>query len=620
MIRQHFRCRWTGRCLWLWAAGASLVAFALRMYRLADPALRWDEGWTIAHGTLSWPEVVRIAALEWHPPLFYLLYRLWQLQAGVSVFTARYHAVLAGTLTVPLSYVAAVAWVSDRRIAATAAFCNAMLPLLVYYGQVNRMYAWTPVGILLATWTLLRATEKGSWVRAVWAGIATAAALYLLYHTLWPLMALYLYVLLARPRAWRISLLAAGIALLLFVPWLACASGTLQHRIQPGPLLSVLRHGLDLVGPSVFGLVFAYGRGWMAAGMVGGLLLAGLLLAPSRQRFPLLLPALGILTAVLGVSCSAQAVRFFAVRHLVPAAPYLGLALAWALEQVRRRSPWLLILILGALAATFWPVRTAVYAKMLEVVDPFDPAADWRYLSSLVRPDDLVFFNSLAKAGWYEASRRGQGAPWSYALTWEPIVEPLPVIARRVEAAAENHPRLWFVLYRGTLGASNDLKAWLDVHPRLYPMWGGWADDSLILGYGIPQEPLTGSPTRGSLANGTAELIHARLTPAARSVAAVELVWRVAKRPARPLKVFVHLVSGDGQIVAQHDARLPEPCGDFPAGTCIDRHGIALPASAAGPLTVRIGLYDEETGERMRWQNGDEFLVLGQIRVGYDAP
>lgn len=601
---------------WLLLAGACLGALALRMYQLAAPALRWDEGWTVAHGTLPWSEVVRIAALEWHPPLFYLLYKLWQSLVGVSAFAARYLAVLAGVLTVPLTYVAATAWTSDRRVASIAAFCNAALPLLVYYGQVNRMYAWTPLGVLLAAWALLRATERRTWAWAIGAGIATALALYLLYYTIWPLLALYLYVLLARPRAWRTSLLAAGIALLLFAPWLVYASGTLQYRIQSGPLLPALHNTLEFVGPSVFGLVFAYGRGWTAVGVVGGVLLAGLLVSPRRLWLPMLLPTLGIAIAVIGISYGAQAVRFFAVRHFVPVAPFLGLALAWALEQMRRRSAGLLALAVVVLAVTFWPVRTAVYAKMLEVVDPFDPAADWRYLSPLLRSDDLVLFNNLAKAGWYEESRKGQGAPWSYTLTWEPIVEPLPVIAGRVEAAMENHSRLWFVLYKGTLGANNDLRAWLDAHPRLYPMWEGWVGDTLVLGYISPRVSLEESPARGILVDGHVELTHARFTPAAESGAAVELEWSVRIPLSRPLKVFVHLMSAGGQLVAQHDARLPAFCGASAGEPCTDRHGVALPADATGPLTLRVGLYDEETGERLGWEDGGDFLILGQVQVG----
>ncbi|MDW8068111.1 MAG: glycosyltransferase family 39 protein [Anaerolineae bacterium] len=604
-----------GRFLWLFIAGACLAAFVLRMYQLATPALRWDEGWTIAHGTLPWPEVVRIAALEWHPPLFYLLYKGWQSLVGVTPFAVRYLAVLAGVLTIPLTYVATMAWASDRRVAVAAALCNAALPLLIYYGQVNRMYAWTPVGVLLATWALLRATEKRTLAWAVGAGIATAFALYFLYYTVWPLLALYLYVLLARPRAWRAWLLAAGIALFLFAPWLVYASGTLEHRIQAGPLLTSLRNALEFVGPSVFGLVFAYGRGWAAVGVVGGVLLVGLLLTSPRRWLPMLFPVLGITIAVMGVSYGAQAVRFFAVRHFVPVAPLLGLALAWALEQMRRRSGWLLALAIAVLMITFWPVRSDIYAKGLEVVDPFDPAADWRYLSPLLRSGDIVFFNNLAKAGWYEASRQGRGAPWSYTLAWEPIVEPLPVITGRVEAAMEDHPRLWFVLYKGTLGANTDLRAWLDAHPRLYPMWEGWVGDTLVLGYVVPQVLLEESPVRGILADGRVELTRARFTPTADSGVAVELEWHVLAPLSRPVKVFVHLMSTDGRLVAQHDAPLPASCGASMGMLCTDRHGVAVPADTIGSLILRIGLYDEETGERLRWRSGEDALTLGGVRI-----
>ncbi|MDW7991342.1 MAG: hypothetical protein RMK65_04205 [Anaerolineae bacterium] len=303
------------------------------------------------------------------------------------------------------------------------------------------------------------------------------------------------------------------------------------------------------------------------------------------------------------------------MRHFVPVAPLLGLALAWALEQMRRRSGWLLALALVVLVVTFWPVRSDVYAKMLEVVDPFDPTADWRYLSSLLRSDDIVFFNNLAKAGWYEASRQGQGAPWSYTLAWEPIVEPLPIIAGRVEAAMEDHSRLWFVLYKGTLGANNDLRAWLDAHPYLYPMWEGWVGDTLVLGYVRPQAPLEESPVRGMLADGRAELTRARFTPTAESGVAVELEWNILTPLSRPTKVFVHLMSEDGRLIAQHDAPLPASCAASPGGPCTDHHGVGLPVDAPGLLTLRVGLYYEETGERLRWDKGEEFLTLGQVRV-----
>lgn len=34
-----------------------LVALVLRVHRLAEPLMRWDEGWSVAHASRSWLEV-----------------------------------------------------------------------------------------------------------------------------------------------------------------------------------------------------------------------------------------------------------------------------------------------------------------------------------------------------------------------------------------------------------------------------------------------------------------------------------------------------------------------------------------------------------------------------------
>ncbi len=608
------------------AIAACLLAFALRLYGLNEPLLRWDEGWTIAHGHLPWRELIRIAALEWHPPLFYMVFKTWLPLAGQTSYAVRFLAVLGGVLTVPLAYVAARAWAGNRRLALLAAFYAAAAPLLVYYGQVNRMYAWTPAGTLLAAWALLRATANPRpqlrWVIA--SGLTTALALYLLYYAVWSLAAAYAFVLLVRRRQWRAALISGLVALLVFAPWLVFAVGTVQSRVYPSQTLAQsLRQTWELVGPSVFGLVFAFGRGWSAVWLTGAVLLSGLLLTPPHGWTPLLLPALAVGLTIVGVSYGAQAVRFFAVRHFVPTAPFLGLALAWALHRLFVRWRPLLPLAVCALAVAFWPTSTQfVYAKTLEVVDPFDPAADRAYLAPKTTPDDLVFFNNLAKAGWYEHARDGEGAPWSYALRWDPIIEPIDAaIAPRVEAAMTQHARLWFALYKGATGPNNDLRAWLASHDRLYPMWEGWTSDTLFVAYVVLDEPLVDSSAGGAFADQPIQLAAARFTARAQpgGGVAVELTWQVDGPITADAKVFVHLVSADGHLVAQHDAR---PAGEgrptqtlSPGEVILDRHGIGLPSEAHGPLTIRVGLYDALTGNRLRLDDGSEFVTIGTVDV-----
>ncbi|UCC64482.1 MAG: glycosyltransferase family 39 protein [Anaerolineae bacterium] len=606
--------------------GVCLLAFALRLHRLPEPLLRWDEGWTIAHGRLPWRELIRIAALEWHPPLFYALFKVWQSLAGQMGYTVRFLAVLAGVLTVPLTYAAAHVWVRNRRLALLAACYAAVAPLLVYYGQVNRMYAWTPVGTLVATWALLEATAtpRAQLQRAIVSGLTTALALFLLYYTVWPLIALYAYALAIRPRRWRRTIISGLVALAVFAPWLFYAAGTVEGRVYPTDTLAQsLRQTAEFVGPAIYGLIFAFEQGWAPVWLTTAVLLSGLLLTPTRQWRPLLLPVLAVGITVVGVAYGAQAVRFFAVRHLVPTAPFVGLALAWALDRLSMRWRPLLAIVAVALAVVFWPTSSRfVYAKTLEVVDPFDPTADWNHLASRVSPDDLVFFNNLATAGWYEQARAGGGAPWSYALRWDPIIEPIEgVIAPRIKAAMQQHSRLWFVLYKGATDPNNDLRTWLQTNGHLYPMWEDWTSDTLFLGYVVPHGPLVASSARGTFTDQPIQLAGACFSNSAQPGGdiAVELTWQVTNEITADVKVFVHLVSSDGNLVAQHDAR---PAGEgrptqtlSPGEIVVDRHGVSLPADAHGPLAMRVGLYDAVTGDRLRLDDGTDFVTIGVVNV-----
>jgi hypothetical protein len=106
----------------------------------------------------------------------------------------------------------------------------------------------------------------------------------------------------------------------------------------------------------------------------------------------------------------------------------------------------------------------------------------------------------------------------------------------------------------------------------------------------------------------------------------ITLFWRSLGSTPVPYKVFAHLVTESGEIVAQHDA---EPCrwkcptiGWVPNGLLFDVHSIAIgPEVQRGEYTLLIGMYDEASGERVPAYNdrGDLLpegtIVLGSVRV-----
>src|SRR5581483_4534543 len=97
-----------------------------------------------------------------------------------------------------------------------------------------------------------------------------------------------------------------------------------------------------------------------------------------------------------------------------------------------------------------------------------------------------------------------------------------------------------------------------------------------------------------------------------RSKMEVTLYWRKLAPLAPDLHVFVHLLDGQGRVVAQHDgvpAGGKRPTSSWTDAEYVaDRHILDLPADASGSRQLEVGLYDPVTGRRL----GDR-LLLGPV-------
>ncbi len=605
-----------------------LVAFALRMFHLAQQPLSWDEGWSIGLSSLSWSEINRITALDVHPALYYYVLKLW-LWVGRHEVWIRFLSVIASLVTVAFSYLTARVWARTAHLGEQAeqtgllaALVAALSTFLLYYAQVARMYALCTALALLATYCLLEAIDTDR--RRFYVGfvLSATAAVYTFYYTAFVLVAVWLYALFIRPARLRRLVTSAVAIAALYTPWLAYAVPPMLQRVgsRTGFALTA-PDALRFLADGVFGLVFAYEAGWWAVYAVVGLLLGGLILARRKwQSVRLLsLPLLAMVLTLVAVSVGARA-HMFAARYLIPASPFLALAIAWALATYWSRSRWLGVLALLLFVASTIPTMTRyVYAKAYEVSGAFDPQADYRYLKDKALAQDMVFFNVLSLAGHYEHLRTPADPPWSYVLRWDPVIEPLePALAERVRPAASRHGRLWFVLYKGTVAANAALKEWLDLN--LFPAFGQWREDTLYLLYLSPT-PQMSEVAPESTFDGRIRLPAASFTPRTRAGdrVAVSLTWMANQALARSYKVFVHLYAGDGRLVAQHDA-IPanelRPTQSWQPGEAIaDRHGLWVPEGVIGPLRLAVGLYDAETGTRLAAADGLDHADIGMVEV-----
>lgn len=101
----------------------------------------------------------------------------------------------------------------------------------------------------------------------------------------------------------------------------------------------------------------------------------------------------------------------------------------------------------------------------------------------------------------------------------------------------------------------------------------------------------------------------------------ITLIWQAQENAAKnDLKVFVHLVDDEGDVLAQDDAKpvnwtRPTP-GWLTGEILTDRHQLQWQKVQSGSGEILVGLYDTATGKRLVWDNGEDALKL-PLRFDY---
>jgi len=234
----------------------TLLAFGLRAIRLDLQPLWWDEGYSLYFATMDLAAMVAGTSSDIHPPFYYALLHFWIALLGSSAVAVRLLSVLAGTLTVPLLYRVGRRLV-DGKVGMLASLVMATAPFHVYYSQEVRMYGLVTLLGLLSVYfvlLLLKTWETANRRRQIvlWAGYVaiTLAALYTQYYAafipLFQTAFIMGYSVLAqfkrRKEAIRqggIStalllirwLIAQGILLLLYIPWIIYAGRQLTGYV-----------------------------------------------------------------------------------------------------------------------------------------------------------------------------------------------------------------------------------------------------------------------------------------------------------------------------------------------------------------------------------------------------
>jgi 4-amino-4-deoxy-L-arabinose transferase-like glycosyltransferase len=202
-----------------------MLAFTLRVSKLADQAIWWDEAWSILLAEQPLPDITRTIAFDAHPPLYQWALHVWIRLAGISEFAARYFSALAGVVTVALCAALARRLTGSRHAALAAGLITALSVISIHWSQEARMYALGAMWAAGAAYAYARLIERPSARWALALAVTAACAPLTQYLAGFVVVAVGLHAL-ATQRTWtfwRWWGLAMGTATVLVGGWIAYA-------------------------------------------------------------------------------------------------------------------------------------------------------------------------------------------------------------------------------------------------------------------------------------------------------------------------------------------------------------------------------------------------------------
>lgn len=595
-----------------------LLAFALRVFLLAEMSLRGDEALSVIYAQRSLSEILRITRfVSGHPPLFYTLLHFWEAVAGTTEFAARFFAAWWGVLTVALVFTLGRLLFAPRP-ALAAALLVAVNPFHVMIAQDVRSYTMLAALSLLSSCLFWRALHRSHWKG--WACYALSGMLVVHCHyfgsfTILAHGAFFVYYRLRRRGPWGKGILSFAAIVATLAPWLWLARSVLAAghgaHARDLPLGEMFQQSLVTFGVGYWRE--SWGERLITAGLV--LLLGwGLWKAFRRPRVGSVFAALAILAPSLCLYVLSRSRPLFEERYLVASAPmyalFLGLALT-PLERLQRPSAW--IRRAARWLGMAFLIGFGAYALVQYYVNPaYAKSPEWReavlYLKRQMRSSDIVILNHQDQAFLY------------YYGKVDLHVLPAPgesssaSVGDALQGLTYSHERVWLLPdTNGLWDAEGVVWSWLDrnCEPVLEASWRGI---TLLLYHTPRRYEAEMRPLDVRLKDDIRLLGYVVRDSAGRAVHELEigageavqltLYWRADAAIAEDYTVFTHLLDPTGWLRGQQDN--PPRGGTLPTSAwvpqtwVIDQYDIVLASDGpSGDYAIEVGMYHPDSGSRL---------------------
>lgn len=601
----------------------TLLAFALRVYRLDYQSYWIDEAWTVYFAHLSPAELWHLLqTTEIMPPLYHPSTILYIKLFGDSEFALRFYSLIFGVLTVPFTYRLGRD-LGGVRLGLIAALLIAVAPFQIWHSQEARMYSLLTAASVMSMWGFVNLWRRGGWRWWLVYMVGTLWAISVHYHGAVLIGVQGLFLLLTWQRHWRGYLKWAaslGVIALLYAPWLIFGSNLLQSyrnwidqpSLGQAFLRSVIAYSLNELVPReqaiwlilpfvalyLLGLFHATRRNWgpwrgrellamLVAYTVAPVIAAwlyGLLRTPVfLERYMILVQVGYLLTVTVGVLAITE-LRFTVNRHL----PYIlaGLVLA------------LLIGINGWVLVHYY-------------TDPTYARPDWRGVAQTIanfeQPGDAILLTGDGGENAFDFYYHGPTPVYANFNLLPPTHpdykkgHPGPAqVPQIMSNLATQNRRLWFTPYG--VEVDSYIESWLAENG--YPAWHSWIGRKRLALYGLQADDSRTEPLNAAFdpAGGGPTLLAATLPAgptAAGDVLPLTLTWQTNSPLATDVQLSLRLVNPQGDVFAQSDWPPLPPASAWPPGQPLtDRRALWLRVDVPpGDYLLQLVLYRPDSGQ-----------------------
>ncbi len=361
--------------------GLVAAGLFLRLYSLTKMSLWHDEAFSALMLRYSWAEMLQRLATDVHPPLYYILLRVWVTVFGDSVFWLRGFSVICGILAITMVYWLVNKYFANKTAAIMATAFTAVNFFQIHRGSLEaRMYTLGVLLLLLAAASLLQALYKHTNTNKNWKYYALftlfgASLIYTHYYLAFNLIALGMYGVyhIYKTYKWQwkeyIPLFASSVAVgILYLPWLKTFIAQLS-QVQQGFWIWAMT--IWSIPYTLWDLWFAWHSGpvpsyWMlvTVTLLSLVMFYGFLKWTQQKEkwliaLNILAPFAGALLFLVINKLQGNTSSVYLIRYFVLVGPFFLIAIAlWLASWQHEKQAWVaaaLVVILNLVAfATFW--------------------------------------------------------------------------------------------------------------------------------------------------------------------------------------------------------------------------------------------------------------------------